>query len=72
MAQAILSLYEDRGRASAMGAMARRKAQGLFTAQRFAFEMQEVFDTLLKTKGLRGDPGCAKEHVGKRNIGIGS
>jgi glycosyltransferase involved in cell wall biosynthesis len=51
MAQAILSLYNDRERASAMGAKAREKALKLFTVQRFATEIQGKFDFLLESKG---------------------
>ncbi len=50
MAQAILSLYEDREKASRLGASARRKALKRFTVQRFAAEIQGVFDSLLEPK----------------------
>lgn len=51
MAQAILSLYKDRKKASAMGVKAREKALKQFTVQRFAAEIQEIFDFFLEAKG---------------------
>jgi len=64
MAQAILSLYKDRERASTMGARARRKALKLFTVQRFAAEMQVVFDSLLEAKeAVATRPAAQLEHI---------
>jgi len=51
MSQAILSLYKNRGRAAAMGAIARGKALRQFTVQRFAAEIQKIFDFLLEARG---------------------
>jgi glycosyltransferase involved in cell wall biosynthesis len=47
MADAILTLYSDRKKASRIGFRAKTKSMKMFTIERFAFEMQTIFDSIL-------------------------
>ena len=50
MARAILSLYQDRERATDIGVRAREKALKQFAVQRFVTQMQEIFESLLEAR----------------------
>jgi glycosyltransferase involved in cell wall biosynthesis len=47
MADAILTLYSDREKASRIGFRAKAKSMKMFAIERFAFEMQKIFDSTL-------------------------
>lgn len=49
MGAAILELYEDRERARAMGQAGQEKARRVFSVERYAAEMHEVFDSLVRS-----------------------
>jgi glycosyltransferase involved in cell wall biosynthesis len=46
MGAAILELYQDRERTRTMGRAGQEKARRVFSVERYAAEMQEVFESL--------------------------
>ena len=51
MAAALLELYQDRDKVAAMGAAGQAKAAEMFGVERYAQEMQNVFDGIVERQG---------------------
>ena len=67
MANAILLLYQEREKGKVFGERARQKARVQYTVERFAAEIQEMYESLLHSKlSTRGLSGTKRRYYSSR------